>query len=527
MWRIFNLLTLYFPCRPAQSPSRSYPVPAVWSRTSSTISRRSAFYSLSPFESNSYELAAEAVQYPAERRAALVEALREQNPDQPSLEALARPGTWVVATGQQVGLFGGPAYTIYKALTAARLARRLTERGIPAVPVFWMATEDHDLEEVNHGWVFDAAHRPVRIEAAGGIAAAGGADSGRRRPVEELRRALGGLPFADEVLALAGDAYRPGRSFGEAFHVLLSRLLCSYGVLFLDPLRPAVRRLAAPLLAQALENVPELVSLVLARNRELEARGYHAQVLVEESSLAPVSPGWRAEAAVANQGRRHSGRPEGGGSLAERSAAAGGPGLHDAHGGDGHGAGRGGLHGPGRSAVPRASGEDAGGGAPRMLHAGRRAERQIDGPLRPADWPIWRGERRRCGRAIAQQLVPPSLGQTSGGGKGGDRRAPGSGCEADLVSFDPSLAEAMDRSQRKILYQLGKIERKVGREALRRDQRASEDAGHLSRLLYPHRQLQERFYSILPFLAEHGMGLIDTIYENVRLDSPDHQVLPL
>jgi len=127
---------------------------------------------------------------------------------------------------------------------------------------------------------------------------------------------------------------------------------------------------------------------------------------------------------------------------------------------------------------------------------------------------------------IAQRLVPQSLGQRLEEAKAatGERLE---GLRTDLVRFDPSLAEAMDRSQRKILYQLGKMERKVGREALRRDERAGEDAGHLSRLLYPHRQLQERFYSILPFLAEHGMGLIDIIYENVRLDSPDHQVLPL
>ncbi len=67
-----------------------------------------------------------------------------------------------MATGQQVGLFSGPAYTIYKALHAVRLAEWLTANGIPAVPVFWLATEDHDFAEVNHAWVFDAAHRPRR-----------------------------------------------------------------------------------------------------------------------------------------------------------------------------------------------------------------------------------------------------------------------------------------------------------------------------------------------------------------------------
>ena len=91
---------------------------------------------------------------------------------------LAREGTVAVVTGQQVGLFSGPCYTIYKALTAARLARVLTASGIPAVPVFWLATEDHDLEEVNHCWVFNATNQPVKLEIPDG-------NSGRR-PVGEI-----------------------------------------------------------------------------------------------------------------------------------------------------------------------------------------------------------------------------------------------------------------------------------------------------------------------------------------------------
>ena len=70
-----------------------------------------------------------------------------------------------IVTGQQVGLFSGPAYTVYKALTAIKIARELDARGIPAVPVFWLATEDHDLAEVDHTWVFGANHKPVCLRA--------------------------------------------------------------------------------------------------------------------------------------------------------------------------------------------------------------------------------------------------------------------------------------------------------------------------------------------------------------------------
>src|SRR5215469_16622677 len=120
--------------------------------------RVAQYYAHSPGDPSSYAAVARQMDYPAERRAALLAALRIRNPGSASLDLLARPETVAVVTGQQVGLFCGPAYTVYKALTAARLAAQLNAQGIPAVPVFWLATEDHDFAEVNHTFVFDASH---------------------------------------------------------------------------------------------------------------------------------------------------------------------------------------------------------------------------------------------------------------------------------------------------------------------------------------------------------------------------------
>ena len=76
-----------------------------------------------------------------------------------------------------------------------------------------------------------------------------------------------------------------------------------------------------------------------------------------------------------------------------------------------------------------------------------------------------------------------------------------------------------------MVYQLEKARRKTAREILRRDGRAVSDAKHLSGLLFPQRHLQERFYSILPFLAKHGPDLVDRLQESVMLGCPDHRVL--
>ena len=124
---------------------------------------------------------------------------------------------------------------------------------------------------------------------------------------------------------------------------------------------------------------------------------------------------------------------------------------------------------------------------------------------------------------IAARLIPPALSGTLAHTKTDvehalDRLA------RDLAGFDASLTAALDKSRRKMLYQLGKMERKIGRETMARDARVARDAEYLSGLVYPHRHLQERLYSILPFLAKHGTGLIDDLYQCLNLDCADHQL---
>jgi uncharacterized protein YllA (UPF0747 family) len=127
---------------------------------------------------------------------------------------------------------------------------------------------------------------------------------------------------------------------------------------------------------------------------------------------------------------------------------------------------------------------------------------------------------------IARELVPDSLAsrfeQTSAEvGQRLDQLG------SELVTFDPTLTAALGKSRAKILYQLGKVRRKTELEALRRDGRAAAEAATLSGLLYPHGYLQERFYSILPFLAKHGLDLVDRLYDLVQVDCPDHRIVTL
>ena len=486
--------------------------------------RVAAFYAWPPHDPASYAAAAVRVEYPIERRAALVAALRAQNGGNPDLDTLAQPGAVAVVTGQQVGLFSGPCYAIYKALTAIQLARRITSAGIPAVPIFWLATEDHDFAEVNHCWVFDAAQRPVRLEIPG--------TNPERRPVGEipvenppvdgLRQALRDFPFGEEIVAAVEDAYAPGATFGSAFARLLQRLLP--GLLCLDPLDPALRRLAAPLLGQAVEAAPQLAARLAERSRQLTAAGYHTQVHLEEhTSLVFLLENGRRLAldrrdagysALSNRPEQLSPnallRPVVQDYMLPTVAYVGGPAeiaylaqsqaIYEE------------LRRPMPVAVQRQSAT--------LLDArsGKLMERY--GLALPD---LFRGEEPLRER-IARTLVPAELAATIADTKSESAHALDL-LDASLEGFDPTLAAALATSRRKIAWQFSKIERKVGREALRRDERAAEGARWLNNLIYPEKHLQERFYSILPFLARHGLGLIERLSEKLTPDCRDHRVL--
>jgi bacillithiol biosynthesis cysteine-adding enzyme BshC len=497
--------------------------------------RVKGYYDWWPGNPESYAKAAERIDFPAERRAALVTVLRERNGDSPSLELLAQPGTVAVVTGQQTGLFSGPAYTIYKALSAVSLARQLTGRGIAAVPIFWVATEDHDLAEVNHSYIFGRDRQPVRLQTNGqgepqqpvGTIALGDP------PVEELRKVLEGFPFGEEISAMVAQAYRPDATFGDSFEQLLRSLLGKWGLLFVNPLDHGLRAIAAPMLRNAILRAPELKQLILERDKALEKDGYHAQVHVEPStSLFFLLEGKRRitlkrqDNEYVSKERRYSTEDLAGraGQLSPNALLR--PVVQDymlptaAY-----------VGGPAELAYLAQSQvmyHELLGRMPVVLSRSSftlldtRAQKLMTryGLGLPC---FFHGE--ECLREkIAKKLVPESIleefaeiEKTTAASL--DR------LRGNLTAFDATLGAAMDKSRSKILYQLAKMERKAARESLRRDERAAEESRFLSGLIFPEKHLQERFYSILPFLAQHGLGLLDTLYNAMNLECPDHKIL--
>jgi bacillithiol biosynthesis cysteine-adding enzyme BshC len=221
--------------------------------------------------------------------------------------SLAAPGATAIVTGQQAGLFGGPLFVLWKALTTVRVAELLEkERGRAVVPVFWVASDDHDFAEIRSTSVIDAGgtirtlryaprHEPVGLPAW-----AIALDDTIPALVEELGQALPPALGRDEMLAVVAESYRPGVTLSEAFARLVSRLLPELVVL--DPADPAVKRLMVPVLARELREGSPSSRLALEAGRALLAAGYHQQVPVRPGflNLFAVVEGQRRALAFAN-----------------------------------------------------------------------------------------------------------------------------------------------------------------------------------------------------------------------------------
>ena len=196
-----------------------------------------------------------------------------------------------VATGQQAGLFVSPLYVLYKALTAARLADDLERRlEVPVMPLFSVASEDHDWQEVNHTHLLDLENRLIRLQLKVDELEDEDAPSPsieRIRLNNEVRAAFTELEhnvpdteFKETTLTPLRAAYRPGRPFAEAFQEALSRLLRKYGFAVVRTAAPYLKRRTRELLWSEWRQREESERRLLKRTEALIQNGFEPQVPV-------------------------------------------------------------------------------------------------------------------------------------------------------------------------------------------------------------------------------------------------------
>jgi len=216
----------------------------------------------------------------------IVDLIAAQNPSSSAAPAIAalRSGAATVLTGQQVGLFGGPLYTPFKAASALARARQATSAGHPHVAIFWLATEDHDFAEINlvsfpsrkelRKLVYSKT--PSAPVPVGSVVI----DETIEPLIDQAWELLGSSDAMDALVS----AYKPCRTFGQAFAEFYSKAFAAQGLLILDASSAEIHRLGSPVLKAAIERADEFHAALLERNKILEAAGYHAQVAVSADS---------------------------------------------------------------------------------------------------------------------------------------------------------------------------------------------------------------------------------------------------
>lgn len=211
-----------------------------------------------------------------------------------NIHNLGQERTLAVVTGQQLGLFGGPLYTIYKIITTIKLSRQLKERyeEYNFVPVFWLEGDDHDFNEIRWIKILDNNNTIKEITYLEEI------------PEDETRKSVGGLVLTDEIIKVideiknslreteftAGlisklkEIYQPDKTIKQAFRELIFWLFDEYGLVILDPQDEKIKTLLTPIFLREISNFREHTQKLVLSSAKLE-EVYHAQVKIRPVNL--------------------------------------------------------------------------------------------------------------------------------------------------------------------------------------------------------------------------------------------------
>jgi bacillithiol biosynthesis cysteine-adding enzyme BshC len=486
------------------------------------------------------------LRYEPFRRQRVAEILERQNRSwDASPQTLAnitrlKSGAAAVVTGQQVGLFGGPLFSIFKALTAVKLAEEATRAGVDCIPVFWLATQDHDLDEIR-SVSFPGADASLQSFSSNSTGVAGapvgsiqlGPEIGA--VVEAVAQLLG----ESETTTLLRESYRPDATYGSAFARLFARLFAEWGVVLLDSADPELNAVAGPLYQAALERAPELEQALLARDRELAAAGYHQQVNITPDStlLFAVRGGVRvpihrqapgngfflvAEERIPaaellqeifttpqNFSANVLLRPVVQDYLLPTLAYTGGSAevAYFAQAGVIYQA----LLGRTTPVLPRFSAT--------VLEPKPQALLERYGLALPDLFPGPEQLRER----LAAQALPQEL-QSAFEKAGSEVGRSFTAIRDALNRLDKTLVEAANNAEGKVLHQLESLRSRAARAELRQSEVLDRHAHLLSSALFPNKIPQEREIGGVYFLARYA-GLLKEIYQVIQTDCFDHQLL--
>ena len=463
------------------------------------------------------------------------------------IEAMEREQACAVVTGQQVGLFSGPLYTIYKALTAIKLADRLSRNGPGKyVPVFWLASDDHDLAEIDHIVLLDKDNRLEEVRC--------------RMPSDELKIPASALvlppeiadclcrladltqesEFKADIIAALSEAYRPGRGWAEAFARWMTRLFQSRGLIFIDASHPRLKELGGGVFYREITEESAATPPVLAASQRLRDAGYEVQVHLHEGILNIFyaererrSVQWDGHAFEIKDPRetRSKGdllalakekpflfspnvllRPIYQDTLLPTVAYVGGPGEI--------------------AYFAQMKGVYEKFDLPMPVIYPRKSltvvERKIDRILAKyhLDIPDLWGGADGIIRSLGESGVPEPVGRALNL-TASHLEQDFESLVRDIAAFEPTLKESAHLARGKMDQQLRFLEKKIVRAAKKRNNIEVGQIRKAGDYLYPNGHLQERVFNIVPYLLKYGPAFVDKLDEAIDLDAHDHQMLTI
>jgi bacillithiol synthase len=509
------------------------------------------FYPLSPRCSEWFKDETPNQRYDPARRNRVAGILDRQNRNwnvsSKTLDNIARfrAGACAVVTGQQVGLFGGPLFAIFKALTAVKLADEASAGGVDCVPIFWLATEDHDLAEVNHTAMPTADGQLEYLQSSARGPADAPVGTIQLGPdIEALVEAAASLLGPSDVSEWLRQSYRSHETLGSGFGRLFARLFSDWGVILLDGFDPELDEIAEPIYRAAVERAVQIDEALLIRGRELESAGYHQQVKVTPSStlLFTFREGARTVIHRRVNGdssmdflvgeeritqsellRRISAAPDQfspnvllrpvvqdylfptlayAGGAAEVAYFAQAAVVYET------------LLGHVTPIVPRFSATLVDAKAQRLLE-------KYD--LSVVD--VFQGF-ESLKQELASRTLPADL-QSAFDKANAALQDCVEAIRGSLARVDATLVDAANRAGSKMQYQLEHLRSSAARAELRQSELLERHAGFLSSVLYPNKTLQEREIAGIYFLGRYGLDLLTQLYECIHTDCLDHQLISL
>jgi bacillithiol biosynthesis cysteine-adding enzyme BshC len=455
-----------------------------------------------------------------------------------------------IVTGQQAGLFSGALYTIYKALSAVRLAADLRKKNVKAVPVFWIAEEDHDFDEVKktfnldkEGKLFESENTP-KHRAANCPVGLITLDETINETTENLFDRLPITEFSDEARKLMNKTYRAGETYSGAFAKFITKIFADYGLIILAPLNGKLKKLCAPIFAEAIENSGAIIAALLERSKELERDNYQPQVLAADNSF----PFFYQNDAGERQALRrnlNNGKIKILNSKDEFENAE----LREIA--------RNSPQSLSPNALLRPVVQDY--LLPTLCYFGGAAEvayfaqnsviyKILNRPVTPirhrASFTVveprhartlekyeldfndlFAGEAKISAR-IVEEYLNRKTAQTFAEVEE-NINAQLHRLDRELIKNEPTLSANLASRRRKILWHIGALRKKYHRAEITKNDIARRRLENLFAALLPHNDLQERTLNVNTFLNVYGLNFIDWIYKSVETDQGNHQILYL